>query len=64
MPLASAGAILAIALVLFAAPLVLGAYVVLQRASASVATLYFGFLSVLLLVALVAATFGLLAASR
>jgi hypothetical protein len=64
MPLATAGAILAIAMVLFAAPLVLGAYVVLQRASSSVATLYFGFLSVLLLVALVAAMVGLFAAPR
>ena len=61
MPLAGAGAIVEIATVLFAAPLVLGAQVVLQRASRRMAMLYLGLVSLLLLVALLAATIGLIA---
>jgi hypothetical protein len=53
-------AVVEIARVLFAAPLVLGAYIVLQRASWGVTRLNFGFLSVLLVLALSAAVLGLL----
>lgn len=60
MPLAGAGAIVEIATVLFAAPLVLGAQVVLQQASRTLVMLYFGLLSLLLLVALMAAAIGLI----
>jgi hypothetical protein len=62
--LAGASAIVEISLVLFAAPLVLGAFVVLQRASQQVAMLYFGFLSVAFVVVLVAAIIGLWALQR
>ena len=64
MSLSVVGAVAEIALVLFAAPLVLGAYVVLQRATWGVARLYFAFLSVLLVLALSAGVLGLLALQR
>jgi hypothetical protein len=64
MLLAGASAILALTMVLFAAPLVLGAYVVLQRSSWRVAMLYFGFLSTLFVVALVAGIVGLASVPR
>ena len=54
----------AIAVVLFTAPLVLGAYVVLQRATWRVAMLYFGFVSSLLVLTLVAGMVGLAALPR
>jgi hypothetical protein len=60
----SASAIVAVVLVLFAAPLVLGAYVVVQRASWTVAMLYFGFLTTLLALTLVAAIVGLWSLQR
>jgi hypothetical protein len=64
MPLATASAIAEIATVLFAAPLVLGAYVVLQGAGWRVSALYLGLLSALLLVALIAGVIGLVLISR
>jgi hypothetical protein len=64
MPLATASAITEIATVLFAAPLVLGAYVVLQGAGWRVSALYLGLLSALLLVALIAGVVGLVLIAR
>ncbi len=64
MPLATASAIAEIATVLFAAPLVLGAYVVLQGAGWRVSALYFGLLSVLFVTALTAGVVGLVMLSR
>ena len=58
MPLATASAIAEIATVLFVAPLVLGAYVVLQGAGWRVSALYFGLLSVLLVLASPQITFA------
>ena len=49
---------------LFVAPLVLGAYVVLQGAGWRVSALYFGLLSVLLVLALTAGVVGLVLLSR
>ncbi len=64
MMLASGSATLEIGVMLFTAPLVLGAYVVLQRASWRAAMLYFGFVTVLLVVTLVAGMVGLIALQR
>jgi hypothetical protein len=64
MSLATASAIAEIATVLFAAPLVLGAFVVLQGAGWRVSALYLGLLSALLLVALIAGVIGLVLISR
>jgi hypothetical protein len=64
MTLGAVGAVVVIAIVLFAAPLVLGAYVVLQRASWVVAKLYFGLLSLLLGFALLAGLMGLFVLPR
>jgi hypothetical protein len=64
MSLATASTIAQIATVLFAAPLVLGAFVVLQGAGWRVSALYLGLLSALLLVALIAGVIGLVLISR
>ena len=61
---AAAAAIVQIGTVLFAAPLVLGAFVVLQHASWQVARLYFGLLSVLLTTALLAGMLGVIVLQR
>ena len=55
-------AIAALLLALVAAPLALGSYVVVQRASERTITLWFGSLAALLLLSLVAGAIGLLLA--
>jgi hypothetical protein len=58
--LANAAAVVSILSVLFAAPMLLGSYVVVQRTGAITQLVWFGFVLFLLLAALLAGIVGLL----